>query len=977
MKFLVQLLLFSIISFDTLSQNLNFRHYTTTDGLAGMSTFMSMQDSKGYIWFATTEGVSRFDGTTFTTYNNSDGLSDNSVLRIYEDHLQRIWFLTYNGHLSYFSLKDENIHNEKTDPFLKNLFTGSGYDNMFVDSRKRIWFGSINCTVAVLDGESVFLPLLPKIIFTINMMVYEDENKQIYLSSGKYKMQYSESDSLVSLADTNQTTPTTRYFGTEVGRNCFLTKENICATINGKIEALAPADLPGVSADAILTVNYVANTILIATKNQGLIVIADLDAQPSVNHYPVSGSITSATIDLENNIWLSTQFDGVYMLSSQYRKGQYFPLENFENENLLSICQVSKDVFLTGTYDGTLFLWRNGKLTKLKICPECPTGTGMIRTIQTDSKGFVWIFGEAGLFYGSIASIISHPESPSNFRLLNNLKFNNLSETSDNKIVTVTAQGLYFINKEGNSFTISPDSIVTKSLRRIYSVCASMNGSIYYASIDGLFQYSAGKTTKIQIDNEILNTRIKYLEETKDTVLIVTTAGNGVLFFKNEKLINHLTHENGLASSLCGKITLKENQVFICTNKGLSYFTYSNNTISDINTYSGNNGLLPGEVLEAELSGKLIYVVTSTGLSIVPLKIEKQVVKEPSFYITGIYNYKDEVINSSIIEIPDKNNILKVKYTAIAFTRNEEVLFQYKFDNNNWNTTHLTELIFPDLPPGSHTLLLRAKKADSNWSKIESIHIYVQYPFYLSWWFISGMTLLMIIGSILLYIYLNRRRNRQLMLMMEKRATLNNERNRISADMHDDVGSDLSKISITSEFAKTRLAKEDDMYKQLEKISGFAYGARKKMDDIIWALNPENDTLGNLIAYVNKFGLEYFGDTNIRFQVINQITENLDHVLNSKERRNIFLIVKELCTNVFKHSGATSFTITFHSNGNNIIMETKDDGKGFIENDKSAVGNGLQNIRKRVGEIQGTMIIPDNNGDGTQYHFFFNKNNSI
>ena len=149
------------------------------------------------------------------------------------------------------------------------------------------------------------------------------------------------------------------------------------------------------------------------------------------------------------------------------------------------------------------------------------------------------------------------------------------------------------------------------------------------------------------------------------------------------------------------------------------------------------------------------------------------------------------------------------------------------------------------------------------------------------------------------------------------------------------------------------------------------------MDDIIWALNPENDTLGNLIAYVNKFGLEYFGDTNIRFQVINQITENLDHVLNSKERRNIFLIVKELCTNVFKHSGATSFTITFHSNGNNIIMETKDDGKGFIENDKSAVGNGLQNIRKRVGEIQGTMIIPDNNGDGTQYHFFFNKNNSI
>jgi signal transduction histidine kinase len=489
-----------------------------------------------------------------------------------------------------------------------------------------------------------------------------------------------------------------------------------------------------------------------------------------------------------------------------------------------------------------------------------------------------------------------------------------------------------------------------------------------------LFRYQNGKINQVLIAEKLLNTRIKYLEENKDTVLLLTTAGNGVFFLKNDKVIHHLTSDEGLASNICGKTLIKGDTILVCTNKGLSYFNFSNNICSNIRTYNGNNGLLPGEVLDAEVSGEQIFAITSAGFSIVPYSMQALVSEEPAFYITGIYNYKDEVLNSQPLIVPDKNNILKVKYTAITFNRNDEVQYQYKFDNSNWNTTNLTELIFPDLSPGNHTLLLRARKADSNWSKVETIQLYVQYPFYLSWWFITAMTLLASAAFVTIIIYLNRRRNRQLMLMMEKRSALNHERNRISADMHDDVGSDLSKISIASEFAKARLVKGDQMYTQLEKITGYAYGARKKMDDIIWALNPENDTLGNLIAYVNTFGLNYFGDTEIRFQIKNEITEGLGLVLNSKERRNLFLIVKELCTNVFKHSGAKSFTITFKSTSDSIIIETYDDGKGYEFAVKTSAGNGLQNITRRVNEIQGTMIhLKSDGGRGTSYQFLFPK----
>ncbi len=209
------------------------------------------------------------------------------------------------------------------------------------------------------------------------------------------------------------------------------------------------------------------------------------------------------------------------------------------------------------------------------------------------------------------------------------------------------------------------------------------------------------------------------------------------------------------------------------------------------------------------------------------------------------------------------------------------------------------------------------------------------------------------------------------MLLMEKRSALNHERNRISADMHDDVGSDLSKISISIDFSKRNLNDDDPVYTQLEKVSGYAYAARKKMDDIIWALNPENDNVANLVAYLNKYGLDYFSDTSITFRLINEIPSEFNLIFNAKQRRNIFLIVKELCTNTFKHSGATNFTITFKMNHNHLIINTYDDGKGLL-NDQSALRcNGIKNIRKRASEINCTMKMESSPGQGTQYQFLF------
>ena len=148
-KFYFIIFIFIILSIFSNAQTFNYTHYTTDDGLASSNIYAAYQDSKKFIWFASEGGVNRFDGYTFDLFTTENGLADNDVLKIFEDSFGRIWFLSISGHLSFY-LNGE-IHNEKTDSFLKNSYNGSGFFYAFEDSKKRIWFCSYNACVSMLE----------------------------------------------------------------------------------------------------------------------------------------------------------------------------------------------------------------------------------------------------------------------------------------------------------------------------------------------------------------------------------------------------------------------------------------------------------------------------------------------------------------------------------------------------------------------------------------------------------------------------------------------------------------------------------------------------------------------------------------------------------------------------------------------------------------------------------------------------------
>lgn len=184
------------------------------------------------------------------------------------------------------------------------------------------------------------------------------------------------------------------------------------------------------------------------------------------------------------------------------------------------------------------------------------------------------------------------------------------------------------------------------------------------------------------------------------------------------------------------------------------------------------------------------------------------------------------------------------------------------------------------------------------------------------------------------------------------------ERLRIAEDLHDDFGSGLSKISLLSEVAKKKSTPAE-----LDKIAATAKELLLKMSEIVWALNHHNDTLPSLAAYIRRYAVGFFEDSNLRCHF--NIPDLPDAPLSGETRRNVFLVVKESLHNILKHAGASKVEIDFSLKNNNLEIKIRDDGQGFDESALAKAGNGLRNMEKRMRSTGGSFDIESTTGEGT------------
>lgn len=187
------------------------------------------------------------------------------------------------------------------------------------------------------------------------------------------------------------------------------------------------------------------------------------------------------------------------------------------------------------------------------------------------------------------------------------------------------------------------------------------------------------------------------------------------------------------------------------------------------------------------------------------------------------------------------------------------------------------------------------------------------------------------------------------------------ERERISADMHDELGSGMTAIRLMSEIARNKMKENTPV--EIHKISQSADEVLNKMNAIIWSMNSGNDTLDNLLSYIRSYSLEYLDNTNIDCKV--EIPDEIpDKEITGDKRRNVFLCVKETLNNILKHSGASAVNIKVELN-HSLKIQIADNGKGIDMENLRRFGNGLKNINRRMESIGGSFKIENNNGTVT------------
>ncbi|MFZ7114836.1 MAG: triple tyrosine motif-containing protein [Bacteroidota bacterium] len=945
------------------AQTFNYKHYTTADGLMSNNTYMCLQDKKGYIWICTDAGVNQFDGKYFRKFTSENGLADNDILKMIEDRSGKIWFLSYNGHMSFYSYEDQSMHNEMTDPYLRKTYLGSEYNFGFVDSRNRIWLGTMNGLCSMIDDTVVTIIPFEMDHPDIGICYSEDKEGNVFIFRGFSKYKYNEKTGSADALGPFSSARYGSYFLNKENDIVFYTDETLYEITLGEVKVIYDLREIELGKDDLSRVTKRSDGSLLAcTNTDGAFEISKDSAIKKAHHLP-GISVNSAFVDKENNMWFMSRKDGIYLLSQESRSVFTY----FEKFKINALCN-HKDFILASTESGKIFLFNENELRTIEL-PETPNGKCYVYNFlefDTNEILLATSFGLMKLYRNSEKIFqLKKMNSFGQFRTVDLF----LNKSKDLFVCSVYQP--YIIRKFKHSVNESVEDLHKDLIGlRSFAIYSNRNSGTYVSNINGLNLVKKGELIKLWELDPDLTVRILDIVGVNDSTQLLCTDGYGIIVLNNNRIIQKISTETGLASPFCKKAIRIDDKFYVCTNNGLSIFSIKGNYIQIERSLSTESRFFSNDIRDVVKKGDSLYIATEKGVSIFNTNIfnENRTELVPDIYFNSVYNNQKVIDFNKNFSIPNDQRNLVVNFTAITFDQPEKILYQYKFNSGDgkWISTNLNEINFSQLEPGKYELIIRAKKPNSNWSKNLNLNFIVEKPFYLESWFLIPGSLFLFGSVFVVILYLIKRSQRNKIFELEKTNLLNSERARISADMHDDLGSDLSKIGLLAYVVKTKYSHNQNIDESLEKIYDSVNATRKKADEIIWALNPQMDTSGDLLAFLTDYCLNFFDGSNIAIS-INKVGVKNEIPIRSRIRRDVFLITKEICNNVLKHSKASRMNIVMKIDNGVLILEFKDDGIGFTIEDDHKNGNGLINIRKRIKGVNGDFEITSFKGNGVTY----------
>ncbi len=439
----------------------------------------------------------------------------------------------------------------------------------------------------------------------------------------------------------------------------------------------------------------------------------------------------------------------------------------------------------------------------------------------------------------------------------------------------------------------------------------------------------------------------------------------------------HLTVREGLAGNkVNGTLEDGSGNLWVSTNQGLSRF---NPETGECKNYDWQDGLQSNEFLERScfrsVGGELFFGGVGGLNRFHPKDIRDNQVAPP-VSLTAFKKFDrrvplSEVMRDGAIDLLHRDHFISFEFAALDFTNPRKNRYAYRlvgFDEDWVESGTRRYAAYTNLQPGRYQFQVKAANPDGVWNEQGlSYAMVVHPPFWRRPLFYAGVALALGAFAWLLHAYRVRVKVRQSVAIQQARFDERDRvREQVARDYHDELGHNLTKISLFTELVKRSVDGDaEDLARHVSKVADVAQRLSRDARDFVWTLNPQNDSLYDVGVYLQDFGESLFEDVPVQFGVEGLERDLEGKRLSSDRKRHLILIVKEAMTNALKYAQARRVTLRFGRKSGSVSVLLEDDGLGFDVNGAGRPGSGLDNMRRRSLAMDGQLTI-ESSRKGTQ-----------
>ncbi|WP_082120547.1 sensor histidine kinase [Pedobacter sp. BMA] len=717
-------------------------HYTSKNGLASNNCYYILQDAKGFIWISTDNGLSRFDGTNFQNFTIEDGLPDTQILRMAEDKNGRIWFFALNGQLSY--LQDGKFYNQDNNALLKKLSLNTVIVSFIIDKKGRIWLGTNSNLIVCWDGKMIKKYISPnhEDKFT-NAFIHEDEQGNIYAFSDQSVQKFNGKTFNVIKSNVQPIS----YLAADTQPNhslSYIDQKGFKLFKNGKIESMVsiPQNLIK-NMSGYFYYNQTSGEVWLANANGAFA----LDKSGKTVQYLQDVSVNQVVKDNNQNMWFATNI-GIFMLPNVNNRLSIIDAESGLSSNVIkSITKDGKNRLWLGTDDAVIDILNISNYQVEEYGLDDFKKYKTIKQINFDKKNqSVYFSSDYGM--GVFKNIYQSTSEVSYLKESNNLMFviKHFSLDDNNShLALALSSGVVFLSDRINNFEFNSFKYKEKEdffKDRSYHVFYDRSGSLWFSNVSGLSQFIAGKLIKHFEKHPLLTKRINDIQQLADGTLILATDGYGLIFYKGDQIVKQVTQKDGLTNNICTKIFVKNDEIWVLTNKGVNKIADYPNNLSVANFDYGKD-LLGDDINNLFIDDSTAYFATNKGLILFKynnINISKNL---PKVYVTSIIKDNERLpVNKGNFTFETGNNTILFTFSAVDFTTGD-ITYRYRLNERSaWVETRTRRLDFSSLQSGDYVFEVCAKSQNGNWGPSAKISFTIKKHFWQSLWFLSILILL-------------------------------------------------------------------------------------------------------------------------------------------------------------------------------------------------------------------------------------------